>query len=355
MSFLEYIKNKYKLILIYFLSTILAMVVILLGIINDGYSIPNTNIYYSVFLSSIILIIYLYLDYKKKKKFLDVLESSILGNIDLNNILKLEKDVNGEYELIRKYIINNYKSYMENLNIYKDQSELQNKFNNRWIHEMKTPVSVMKLIIENLKEENIDTRVLDEVLSLEEEVDKLKDGLEMSLYTLRVNDFKEDFKVERVNIEKLVRDVINENKSLFILNSVYPKNFVDEGLIVISDKKWLKFVLKQVITNAIKYTKVSDKESKFVKISVKRDRNETLLIIEDNGIGIRKKEISRVTDAFYTGSSGRKYFESTGMGLYLVKEVLDRLGHKLKIESGEDRFTKILITFSEGSSIYELN
>lgn len=355
MSLLDYIKIKSKGIMLYYLSILISILIVLLGTLNSGYPISHMNILYALFLSTIFLGIYITIGYKKKKRFLDVLESGLRENKDLNNVLNLPKDINGEYEIFRKYIIQNYEEYIKNLNIYKDSSELQNKFNNRWIHEMKTPVSVMKLIIENIKAQVDDDEILDKIISMDEEVDKLKDGLEMSLYTLRVNDFEEDFKVERVNLGQMVRDVINENKSVFILNSVYPKNYIDDNIMVISDKKWLKFVIKQIITNSIKYTKVTDKEKKWIKMNVIRDDKETRLIIEDNGIGINNKEISKVTEAFYTGTTGRKYFESTGMGLYLVREVLYRLGHRLIIESEEDEYTRVIIVFNEGKSIYELN
>ena len=126
---------------------------------------------------------------------------------------------------------------------------MNNKFNNRWIHEMKTPISVLKLMVEREKKKVKTDEDLINIISMEEELDKLSSGLELALYTLRINDFEEDFKVEKININNLVTEVINENKSLFILNKVYPKNFIKEDYIVVSDRKWIKFVLKQLISN----------------------------------------------------------------------------------------------------------
>lgn len=219
---------------------------------------------------------------------------------------------------------------------------------------MKTPISVLKLMVEREKKKVKTDEDLINIISMEEELDKLSSGLELALYTLRINDFEEDFKVEKININNLVTEVINENKSLFILNKVYPKNFIKEDYIVVSDRKWIKFVLKQLISNSVKYTKVKDIKEKNIIFTVTEDEKNIYLNIKDNGIGIQNRDIKRVTQAFYTGNNGRKYFESTGMGLYLVKETLDRLGHNLIIESKEGLFTSMTINFSKGESIYNI-
>lgn len=129
---------------------------------------------------------------------------------------------------------------------------------------MKTPISVIKLILENERDKNIDETTRKNYESIEEEIEKLSNGLEMALYSLRVKDFEKDFKVEDVNIVEIVRKVINENKNAFIVNSIFPKIIVDEDLIVTSDKKWIKFVIGQIISNSIKYSKVKESEHKSI-------------------------------------------------------------------------------------------
>lgn len=351
MRFKEYLKDKVLYIIIYYLSVVISISVSILDALNNNYNIKLSNVMYVIFLSSLFLMILLIYDYKKKNKFLKILNENKEKN-DLNYVFRLEENINNEYDIIRDSIINNYENYMEILNLYKEKSDINNKFNNRWIHEMKTPVSVLKLMVGREKKNITNKEDLANIISMEEEVDKLSSGLEMALYTLRINDFEEDFKVEKVNIREIVNEVINENKSLFILNKVYPKNFIKEDYIVVSDRKWIKFVLKQLISNSVKYTKVKSIKEKNIVFTVTEDEENINLNIKDNGIGIEKRDLKRVTQAFYTGNNGRKYFESTGMGLYLVKETIDRLGHRLTIESKENLYTSITIKFSKGSSIY---
>ena len=353
MSFLKFIKDRKLYILIYYISIVIASLVSILDALNNSYKIKLSNVFYVLFLTSLLLFLFLYYDYRKKSKFLNILNENKDKN-DLNYIFRLEESISPEYEIIQDAIISNFEKYTDILNLYKDQSELNNKFNNRWIHEMKTPISVLKLMVEREKKKVKTDEDLINIISMEEELDKLSSGLELALYTLRINDFEEDFKVEKININNLVTEVINENKSLFILNKVYPKNFTKEDYIVVSDRKWIKFVLKQLISNSVKYTKVKDIKEKNIIFTVTEDEKNIYLNIKDNGIGIQNRDIKRVTQAFYTGNNGRKYFESTGMGLYLVKETLDRLGHNLIIESKEGLFTSMTINFSKGESIYNI-
>lgn len=177
----------------------------------------------------------------------------------------------------------------------------------------------------------------------------------MALYALRVNDFNQDFKIEEINPIEITRDIINENKNAFIINSIYPKIVSEIEVKVKSDKKWLKFIINQIISNSIKYTKVKDIGNKYINIKLEEKGETIILFIEDNGIGIPKQDIDRVFNPFFTGENGRKYSESTGMGLYLSKDIIEKLGHGLYIKSTEGVGTKISIVFHHGKSIYNLD
>ncbi len=230
----------------------------------------------------------------------------------------------------------------------------QMDFNNRWIHEMKTPVSVIKLMLENEKDKNIEEITRKNYESIEEEIEKLSNGLEMALHTLRINDFELDFKVEEVSLNEIIRTVINENKSTFIVNSIYPKLVAEENVIVKSDKKWVKFIISQLLSNSIKYTKVKENGDKNIILHIYEENGKTILSIRDKGVGIPKGDLDRVFEPFFTGKNGRKYLESTGMGLYLLKDICDKLGHGIKVESIEGKGTTVSITFYKGKSIYNI-
>ncbi|RKJ34994.1 ATP-binding protein, partial [Butyricicoccus sp. 1XD8-22] len=117
---------------------------------------------------------------------------------------------------------------------------------------------------------------------------------------------------------------------------------VEEEIIVASDSKWLKFALGQFITNAVKYT---FEENKKIVISAEKNNDTVQLHIKDEGIGIPKSDLSRITKPFFTGENGRKTGESTGMGLYLANEICEKLGIKLTIESEVGKGTTVTLTF----------
>ena len=164
----------------------------------------------------------------------------------------------------------------------------------------------------------------------------------MVLMNARLENFEDDLQAEQVPLRALILATINDHKRLFITNRVFPEVHVDESIIVASDSKWLRFVIEQFITNAVKYTFEPNKK---IIIQTEQAEQGVLLTIIDEGIGIPTSDLSRVTKAFFTGENGRKTGESTGMGLYIAKEICDKLGHQLVITSEVGKGTTIQIVF----------
>ncbi|WP_084242565.1 sensor histidine kinase [Planomicrobium okeanokoites] len=214
------------------------------------------------------------------------------------------------------------------------------QFMNQWVHQMKTPISVIQLLLQNPDE-------LDKN-SVSEEIERLKASLDTVLMNARLDTFEQDMQIEKVNLQSLAREIITENKRLFISKQVYPVIEVDENFVAATDRKWMKFVLGQLITNAVKYTFEKDKK---VYITASCHNSHMNLSISDEGIGIPSTDLARVTKAFFTGENGRKTAESTGMGLYIAKEVCERLGHELTIESAVGQGTTISILFSNQDTV----
>lgn len=177
--------------------------------------------------------------------------------------------------------------------------------------------------------------------SIRGETDKLEKGLEMVLYSARLETFEHDFQVQQVSLRKITEQAIRENKRLFIKNEVYPELHV-QSTVVESDEKWLIFIINQLITNAVKY---SAGKSRKVIISETRQSAQVELIVQDFGIGIAKTDVKRVFNPFFTGENGRLYRESTGMGLYLAKEVCEKLGHGIELESLQGEGTTVKLIF----------
>jgi signal transduction histidine kinase len=208
-------------------------------------------------------------------------------------------------------------------------------FINQWVHQMKTPLSVIQLQLQEYAGE-------EKALSIEEEVNKLNKGLNMAMHFARIDSFQKDFLVERISLKKIVLDTVNEEKKIFIKSRITPRVEIDESIEVYSDVKWIKFVLDQLIINGVKYSKGTGKE---LLIKAYEKEKEILLSVIDEGIGVPSKDIRRVFDLFFTGENGREYGESTGMGLYISKEICVNLGHEIEIESTVNEGTKVTIKF----------
>ncbi|WP_187820500.1 sensor histidine kinase [Pasteuria penetrans] len=227
--------------------------------------------------------------------------------------------------------------YQEELLAHQDRKKKHLIFIHQWVHQMKIPLSVLHLIAqEGDVESHLD--------SVREEVDRLKRGLEMVLYTSRLDAFAHDFHVHPVQLQKLLSTLVSENKYLFIRNRVFPKLEVPEDLWIESDVKWISFVFTQLLTNAVRYSVGDNKKIRFTA-SMRGQR--VVVAVEDEGVGIPREDIDHVFQPYYTGVNGRRYRESTGMGLYLVHEVCERLGYQVELESQRDKGTKVSIVFGE--------
>ncbi|MGF7087451.1 signal transduction histidine kinase [Kroppenstedtia sanguinis] len=237
-------------------------------------------------------------------------------------------------EALNDLLQSQYRHYQDRLHEYERKQRDQVTFITQWVHQMKTPLSVIQLILQNKNHLDVN--------SLREEVDRIRRGLEIVLYTARLEIFERDFHVEPVPLLRLVHEVIHENKRFFIQNHVYPEVTVDEEAVVESDAKWLKFVLNQLVANAVKYSSGAGK--KVTLHSYPRGRN-WVLEVKDRGVGIPKQDLRRVFDPYYTGENGRIVSESTGMGLYLVQEVCHKLGHGIEMDSQVGEGTTVRLLF----------
>ncbi|NGP46118.1 HAMP domain-containing histidine kinase [Bacillaceae bacterium SIJ1] len=211
----------------------------------------------------------------------------------------------------------------------------------QWVHQMKTPLSVIELTAQQLDEP--------ESSNLREETERMKTGLNMVLYMARLRTIEDDFHVAPVSLETIVHEVNQENKRLFIRNGVFPRlNMQRQHLTVESDEKWLRFIITQLVQNAVKYSSGHGKEVVFT--FAERD-GEAVLSITDKGVGIPVQDHKRIFRPFFTGENGRHFRESTGMGLYLAKEATDYLHHRLEFESSLGEGTTFRIVFTETQNL----
>ena len=147
-----------------------------------------------------------------------------------------------------------------------------------------------------------------------------------------------------MNLKEIINKVIKKNKEIFLLEKIEIKLENLDNKKVLSDSKWLEFIINQIISNSLKYV---DKEKSVITITTSESEKNIILKIHDNGIGIPKSDIKKVFDKSFTGENGRKIQTSTGMGLYIAKQLCEKLGHKIEIKSEQNKYTSVFITFSK--------
>ena len=231
-----------------------------------------------------------------------------------------------------------YRLYQDEVQTLYSAQSRQLQFMNHWVHQMKTPISVINLL---LQEEELDRE------SISEEIERIQSGLDSVLVNARLETFERDMRIERISLKKIVQEAVTGNKRLLISKGIFPVLSVDEKFIVATDEQWLRTALEQFITNAVKYTFETGKKIYFTAECTGKG---VLLTVRDEGVGIRSSDLKRVMNAFFTGENGRLTGESTGMGLYIASEVCRRLGHPLEIDSEVGVGTTISVLFENGES-----
>lgn len=297
----------------------------------------NIEIKYPAFLSLfvyIIFIIYRYITYTKFNSKVDKLANNL--NYDIKAYTREESE-------FVKQITKTHHNYMEKINALHFESENREHFISQWIHNMKTPISVIDLILQKtLKGEIPNEKALGDI---KEENSTLLSKLEQVLNLMRLQNFTEDYIPETVDLVSSLRKIINNRRSQFIYNRVFPKLIIDEeSVLVLSDEKWNNAMLEQIVSNAVKYSS-TDGCTKNVYFTISRKENKVLLSIRDEGIGIPKHDVDRVFKPFFTGENGRNGNDATGIGLYFCSQVAKKLGNDIRVKSAVGEGTEVIITY----------
>ena len=336
MNFKDFVKEKMILIV----GIILALVSV--EILLLAYHIGLLVRLYCAFIVIFIIVLAILIEYKRKKDYYN----KLLHNIeDLKEKYLVSEIINTpnfvEGKILKEILQDTGKSMLENVNYYKNIQEDYKEYIELWIHEVKIPIAASKMIIENNKNEV--------TKSINEELDKVENYTEQALFYARSNAVEKDYIINKTSLKEIVNGAILKNKTTLLNEkiSIELANLKDED--VYTDSKWAIFIVNQIIQNAIKYSKTDDKK---IEISSKEKDNKIILYIKDNGIGIKKGEITRVFERGFTGENGRIIGQkSTGIGLYLCKKLCDKLGLGIELNSEKDEGTEVRIIFPKNSYI----
>lgn len=333
MSFKKYLLDKTVQITVSIVGFIIAILMLNAFKVENDLKIALTILFFLVATFNIIF------DYFRKYKFykkilnaLDKLDKKYL----ILEILNKPNFYDGEifYQIlydINKSMIENVKEYNLSITDFKEYVEM-------WIHEVKIPVASLTLISHNHQNE-IDKKYIEQIRKLDNYIDQI-------LYFVRSENVEKDYIIKEKKLQEIIKNVALKNKDDLLENAVRLDVDVHNEK-VLTDSKWLEFILNQIINNSIKY-KRKNTES-YIKIKANEDKDRLYLTICDNGIGIPKSDIKRVFDKSFTGENGRTMTKSTGMGLYIAKKLCDKLGHKITVESEINEYTKITIIFTKNN------
>ena len=183
--------------------------------------------------------------------------------------------------------------------------------------------------------------------SIDEELDKVENYVEQALFYARSNTVQKDYYIKSTKLKDMVNDAIKKNKNILIGEKI-SINLHDLDLTVNTDNKWVIFILNQIIQNSSKYMK--KEENSQIEIYSKQGKENIILYIKDNGIGIKEEEVPKVFEKGFTGTNGRlQGKKSTGIGLYLCKKLCDKLGISIELNSKENKGTEVKLIFPKSS------
>lgn len=331
---------------LFFKEKAITILLLLFGIITIEIFLMayNVGMFIKIYIPLIIMGLYMIsiiIEYFKRKKFYDNL-LKMLEELDekylITEIIKTPNFLEGQ--IFKNSLEQIDKSMLENVNKYKYMTEDYKEYIELWIHEIKIPISASKMVIENNK--NAITK------SIDEELDKVENYIEQALFYARSNTVEKDYYIRKVVLKEIVNESIKKNKSSLIQEKI-SIDIHDLEIEVNTDNKWIVFILNQIIQNSIKYRK---KENSVIEIYANQGKENVILYIKDNGIGIKQGEITRVFEKGFTGTNGRlSNKKSTGIGLYLCKKLCNKLGIGIELNSVQNEGTEVKLVFSKDSYI----
>lgn len=290
---------------------------------------------------AVVLLTGLFLTYWKRKRQMQKL-LDIAGQLSerylISEVMELPEQAEDQvyYQLLKMA----GKSMLEQIGEVRRERLEYKEYIEQWIHEIKTPITAMKLLCENHRTDWTKELLL--------ELEKTNRFTEQALYYARSEHTEKDYSVREMSLSQVVHQAIADNKYLLLQSGVRLEVEEMEDT-VYSDEKWVRFILNQLIANAVKYRSGQP----VLRFFIRRQQDQVVLVVEDNGIGIPPADLPRVFEKGFTGQNGRMVQQSTGIGLYLCKRLCNKLGIGITAESSEQG-TAISLAFHINCLIHEV-
>ncbi|WP_061996587.1 sensor histidine kinase [Clostridium sp. ATCC 25772] len=321
-------ENYHELVL-----SILMIIIVNVYLICEGTFLKEIfDIIYLNLIIIFIYFIYLYIQYIKwKDKFLKIYEKLLKGE-------KIYVDLIENDDFYEKLIKETIRSKENEANLKYDilmEKLLEiDEYICRSVHELKIPIATLNMMVDRMD----DFKVGNE---LKNQIEKIRLLTNSMLYGSRSTCLFEDLFIKEENLDKLIKKSI-KNNSFFLIENNINVDLKNLNYIVNTDSKWICYVLDQIISNSIKYSK----DNSTIDFYAIETEKMVVLHIKDNGIGIEKQDLARIFNKGFTGCNGRnKLYKSTGMGLYFSKKVLNSLGHDIQVDSIKNEYCDLKIYF----------
>ncbi len=334
MKITEYIKSSFVSILCQW-----ALILIINGVLLASTNLEKSTgdiLYLDLLMLLIFLAFFTYGFLREKRKY-----GNLRKCLDSNSSVDyyLPEDDSYYSELVRDIVSQKTSENLELVNVYKNELDELNNYITRWVHEIKLPISVAELMLENSYDSDIELS-----RKFKAELERIKFLVNQVLYAGRASHYQEDHTATQFSLKKAVGEAIKINAYFLMAKNI---EIVTGNLefTVTTDEKWLVYILEQILNNASKYVQQDGK----VEIFAQETHKTVVLHIKDSGMGIPTSDISRIFDKGFTGKNGRKTSKSTGMGLYYSKKISARLGIGLTANSVEGEYTEFQLSISKFS------
>ncbi|QTN01100.1 sensor histidine kinase [Sediminibacillus dalangtanensis] len=322
----SFLRERLSWIILYLLIQLLAL---LIGYLDEA--IRFSSIIYFVFLSLVVFVIFLIVRYQREAKFFQELADR---EYDLD-VTSLPEPKSPFQRLIIESIVIPIEQLKKDASANQQLLEQEKDDLLSWIHEVKTPMTTLHLIIDRINDQQLKSQLKNEWL-------RIHLLLDQQLHQKRIPFIENDLYMETIELEPLLFGEINSLRSWCMQKRIG----IDVDLsvsTVLSDAKWLSFIIRQLLTNAIKYSEVS---SEIMVKSRQKDGRDQLQII-DNGRGIEAKDLPRIFDKGFTSTTEHQDNAATGMGLYLSKMAADILKMDIRVQSEPGAGAIFTLTFPD--------
>ncbi len=330
-----YIKEHFKAIALYVL--IAATLLGFAGLYQYEGAVCNMS--YAAVLIAFFGILYGIWDYVKYRKKCILLISAIKRKGE--RTLYLPENKSYVDELYRQIVAAMEEEERSFISEYDEKKQDMADYYTMWIHQIKTPIAALRLLLQDEKQPR-------------EELFKIEQYAEMALHYARLDSLSSDLAFRTQDIYEMVKHAVKKY-SLFFIGSGLSFQLEECSIHAVTDEKWLTFVIEQILSNAIKYTQ----QGGIHIYGLDKDGGKTCgeaayLVIEDSGIGIREEDLPRIFERGFTGYNGRLDKKSTGIGLYLCRQILDKLSHSIQVESHIGQGTKVTLGFIQKDNVTKM-